>query len=80
MALCLYHVASCGLAAETDLEALFLNTKEGKVLCLALNELGRRQPPTPMHCGNNKAARIENYSAKKQRPRSMEMQLCWVPD
>ena len=39
-------------AAEAELGALLLNCKEGKVLRLTLEEMGHRQPPTPVHCDN----------------------------
>ena len=78
---------SCGIlrivvcsAAEAELGALFLNIKEGKVLRLALIELGHIQPPTPVHCDNSTAAGIANDTVKKQRSRSMEMRFFWVTD
>jgi hypothetical protein len=78
---------SCGIlrivvcsAAEAELGALFLNIKEGKVLRLALSELGHHQPPTPVHCDNSTAAGIANDTVKKQRSRSMEMRFFWVTD
>ena len=65
---------SCGIlrivvcsAIEAELGALFLNIKEGKVLQLALRELGHRQPPTPVHCDNSTAAGITNNTVKKQQ-------------
>ena len=36
-------------AAEEKLGALFLNCKEGKVICITLTELGHSQSPTPVH-------------------------------
>ena len=76
---------SCGIprivvcsAAEAELGALFLNIKEGKVLRLALTEMGHRQSPTPVHCDNSTAAGIANDTVKKQRSRSMEMRFFWV--
>ena len=65
-------------AAEAELGALFLNIKEGKVLRLALAELGHKQPPTPVHCDNSTATGIANDTVKKQRSRSMEMRFFWV--
>ena len=53
---------SCGIlrivvcsATEAELGALFLNTKESKVLQLALIEMGHHQPLTPVHCENKTA-------------------------
>ena len=65
-------------AAEAELGVLFLNIKEGKVLRLALTELGHKQPPTLVHCDNSTATGIANDTVKKQRSRSMEIQFFWV--
>ena len=74
---CKFVVAS---AAEAELGALFYNIQEGKILRLALEELGHAQPPTPVHCDNNTAVGIANDTVKKQRSRAMEMQFFHVAD
>ena len=58
-------------AAEAELGALFLNLKEGKILRLVLEEMGHRQPPTPVHCDNSTAAGIANDTVRKKRSQSM---------
>jgi hypothetical protein len=67
-------------AAETELGALFLNCKEGKIFCLILKELGYPQSPTLVHCDNKAAVSIANDTIKRQRSRSMEMRYFWVTD
>ena len=74
--------AFCGIlkivvtsAAEAELAALFLNAKEGKIICLILEELGHHQPLTPMYFDNKTATGIANDTIKKQRSRSMEMRF-----
>ena len=67
-------------AAVAELEALFLNLKEGKVLHLMVNKLAHKQPPTQVHCDNSTATGIPNNTIKKQRSRSMEMRFFWVID
>ena len=67
-------------AAEAELGALFLNCKEGTIIRLILEELGHKQPPTPIHCDNMTAAGIANDTVKKHRSRSMEMRFFWVTD
>ena len=71
--------AYCGIlkfvvasAAEAKLAALFLNCKEGKIICLMLQELGHTQPQTPMHCDNKTAAGIANDTVKKNAPAQWE--------
>ena len=67
-------------AAEAELGALFYNIQEGTILRLALEELGHKQPPTPVHCDNLTAVGIANDSVKKQRSRAMEMRFFRVTD
>ena len=67
-------------AAEAELEALFLHAKEGKIMCIALHELGHNQPPTPIHCDNVTATGIKNDVLKKQQSRSIEMRFFWITD
>ena len=54
------------LAGEAELGALFYNIQEGTFLHLALEQLGHKQPPTPVHCDNATAIGIANDSVKKQ--------------
>jgi hypothetical protein len=74
----LKHVAAS--AAEAELGALFLNTKEAKILRIILAEMGHPQPPTPIHCDNITAVGIANSTVKRQRSRAMEMRYFWVVD
>jgi hypothetical protein len=67
-------------AAEAELGALFLNTKQARILRLTLDELGHPQPPTPINCDNETAVGICNGTVKRQRSRSMEMRYFWVSD
>jgi hypothetical protein len=60
-------------AAEAELDALFLNCKEGIMFCLTLEELGHPQPKTPIHCDNATAVGIANNTV-------MEMRYFWVCD
>ena len=67
-------------AAEAELGASFLNTKQARIFRLALEELGHTQPPTPINCDNETAVGICNGTVKRQRLRSMEMRYFWVGD
>ena len=60
-------------AAEAELGALFINAKEGKVLCLTLEEMGHKQSPTPIHTDNTTVSGITNGTIKRQRSRTMEV-------
>ena len=61
--ICKFVVTS---ATEAELGALLYNIQEGTILHLALEELGHKQPPTPVHCDNATAFGIANDSVKKQ--------------
>ncbi len=50
--------------AEAELEALFLNAQEAKVMQLVLEELGHPQPPTPIHIDNTTTVGIVNNIIK----------------
>ena len=67
-------------AAEAELGALFMNSKDAKVIRLILTEMGHYQPATPIHCDNKTAAGIANDTVKKHRSRSMEMRFFWITD
>jgi hypothetical protein len=67
-------------AAESELGALFLNIKEGRVQRLTLTEMGHLQPPTPIHCDNATAVGIANETVKKHRSRPMEMRYFYSCD
>jgi hypothetical protein len=49
----LKHVMSS--AAEAEIGAVFINAKEGTVLCTSLEGLGHPQPPTPLETDNTTA-------------------------
>lgn len=74
----LKHVAAS--AAEAELGALFTNARQGKIMRLALEEMGHPQPPTPIHTDNSTAAGISNSTVKRQRSRAMDMRYFWIVD
>ena len=47
------------LAADAELEVLFLNAKARKIIWLILEELVHPQPPTPVHCANQTETGID---------------------
>jgi hypothetical protein len=58
----LKHVMSS--AAEAEIEALLINAKEGAVLRTTLEELGHKQPPTPMETDNTTATGLDQGSGE----------------
>jgi hypothetical protein len=73
----LKHVMSS--AAEAEIGAVFLNAKEGTVLCTTLEELGHHHPPTPLQTDNTTTTGYINGILKKIT-RAMDMCFYWVQD
>ena len=67
-------------AAEAELGALFLNTKEARITQLTLAKLGHPQPQIPIHIDNTTAVGIVNNTIKRQQSRAMEMRYFWLHD
>jgi hypothetical protein len=67
-------------AAEAELGALFYNAKEGCQIRNILNDLGHKQPPTPIQADNACAVGIANDSIKMKRSKAMDMRFFWVRD
>eukprot|EP00957_Ditylum_brightwellii_P062034 4707792-Ditylum_brightwellii.AAC.1 len=65
-------------AAEAELGALFLNAYQAKPMCVALEEMGHPQPPTPIISDNSTDVGISNRTIKKQCSRAMEMRYFWL--
>jgi hypothetical protein len=65
-------------AAEAEIGAVFINAKEGAVLRTALEELGHKQPPTPMETDNTTATGYSNGTIKQKRIKEMDMHFYWI--
>jgi hypothetical protein len=74
----LKHVMSS--AAEAEIGAVFINAKEGAVLRTTLEELGHKQPPTPMETDNITATGYSNGTIKQKRTKAMDMRFYWIKD
>jgi hypothetical protein len=74
----LKHVISS--AAEAEIGAVFINAKEGAVLRTTLEELGHKQPPTPMETDNSTATGYSNGIIKQKRTKAMDMRFYWIKD
>jgi hypothetical protein len=74
----LKHVMSS--AAEAEIGAVFINAKEGAVLCTILVEFGHPHPPTPMETENNTATGYSNGTIKQKRTKPIDMRFYWIKD
>jgi hypothetical protein len=67
-------------AAEREIGAVFLNAKEGAVVRTTLEELGHKQPPTPMETDNTTTTGYSNGKIKQKRTKAMDMRFYWIKD
>jgi hypothetical protein len=74
----LKHIMSA--AAETEIVAVFINAEEGADLRTTLEELGHKQPPTPMETDNTTATGYNNGTIKQKRTTSMYMRFYCIKD
>jgi hypothetical protein len=66
--------------AEAEIGAVFINAKEGSVLCTTLEELGHKHPPTPMETDSTTAPGYSNGTIKQKRTEAMDMRFYWIKD
>eukprot|EP00957_Ditylum_brightwellii_P195874 14923706-Ditylum_brightwellii.AAC.2 len=66
------------LSTEAELGALFINSKKGEKLQMALGEMGHVQPPMLIMTDNSTACGIINRTVKQRRTRVIDMHFYWV--
>ena len=67
-------------AAEAELGALFHNGKSAAPMRATLEELGHKQPPTPLQTDNITAIGIASDNIKQKRSKAMDMRFYWIRD
>ena len=67
-------------AAEAELGALFINSREAVPMRHLLNEMGHKQPPTPMQTDNSTALGVVNSTIQPKRTKPMDMRFYWLRD
>jgi hypothetical protein len=65
-------------AAETEVGSIFSNAKEAAPLRVMLEEMGHRQPPTPIQTENSTAYGILNNKLNEKSLKAMDMRFYWV--
>jgi hypothetical protein len=66
--------------AESEVGACFHNAQSGAPLRVTLNELGHRQPPTPLRTDNSTAFGMLDETIKQKRSKEMDMRYHWMTD
>ena len=72
------HVMSS--VAEAEIIAVYMLAQDLIPLRLCLEELGHKQPPTPIKTDNSTAVGIGNNTTKQKRSKSMDMRIHWMRD
>ena len=67
-------------AAEAEICASFLAAQESVPIVTCLNELGHKQPPTPIRVDNSTAVGFLNNTIKQKRSKSIDMRFYWLQD
>jgi hypothetical protein len=67
-------------AAEAELGALFLNTKEAEYLWQILTKMGHPQPRTPIQTNNMMTEGVINNKIQPKQTKAMDMGFHWLRD
>jgi hypothetical protein len=57
--------------AEAEMAGCFYNSIDAIPIRIALEEMGRPQPPTPVTCDNSTAVGIANHTIKQRQPKPL---------
>jgi hypothetical protein len=67
-------------AAEAELGGLFINTKTAVPISTMLEELGHKQPPTPIQTDNSTACGVVTNKIQPKATKAMDMRFYWLKD
>ena len=67
-------------AAEAELGGLFINAKTAVPIRKTLEELGHKQPPTPIQTDNSTANGVVNNEIQPKATKAMDMRFYWLKD
>ena len=65
-------------AAEAELGALYINCREAIPARQLLEEMGHKQPPTPMQTDNTTALGVITNTINPKRTKAMDMRFHWL--
>jgi hypothetical protein len=72
------HVMSS--ATEAELAALYIMAREAVYIRIVLEEMGHKQPPTPLQTDNAMAEAVTNGKVQPKRTKAMDMRFHWLRD
>eukprot|EP00804_Cyclotella_cryptica_P005134 CCRYP_011529-RA/>CCRYP_011529-RA protein AED:0.46 eAED:0.46 QI:0/-1/0/1/-1/0/1/0/318 len=67
-------------ATEAKLAALYIMARKAVYICIILEEMGHKQPPTPIQTNNAMADIIINGKIQPKRSKAMDMGFHWLCD
>ena len=67
-------------ANEAELSALYITTRKAVYLRIILEEMGHKQPPTPLQTYNAMAEAVSNGKVQPNLTKAMDMRFHWLRD
>ena len=67
-------------ATEAELAALYINAREAVYMRIILEEMGHKQPATPLQTDNAMADAVINGKIQPKRTKAMDMRFHWLRD
>ena len=65
-------------AAEAEIAALYINAREAVPMRQLLEEMGHKQPPTPLQTDNSTALGVVTSTIQPKRTKAMDMRFHWL--
>ena len=67
-------------ATEAELAALYIMAREAVYIRIVLEEMGHKQPPTPLQTDNSMAEAVTNGKIQPKQTKAMDMRFHWLRD
>ena len=65
-------------AEESEIRAMYVNAREAVPARKSLNEMGHRQPRTPMQTDNTASHSVVTNNVQPNRKKSIDMRFHWL--
>ena len=69
-----------GSAAEAEIGAGYINTREVLPICVCLEEMRHTKSPTPLAVDNITAVGLANKTIKQQMSKAIDIRFYWIQD
>ncbi len=67
-------------ATEVELAGLYIMAREAVYIRIIQEEMGHKQPTTPLQTDNSMAEAVINGKVQSKRTKAMDMQFHWLRD